>query len=121
MLRILILGITAATLALLLPLVRAYAPAPRGSDLPVGRWTIEFANGVKEDCDVNKDGATSVVEPLRSSTGKAEVKDDSVVLIFEDDRVERWTPVGAKMVVEHWAASAQFPAGKPVLGIGRKE
>jgi hypothetical protein len=119
--RTLILGITAATIAFLLPCVRAHAPAPRGIELPVGKWSIEFANEVKEECEVNKDGDASVVEPLRSSTGKAEVKEDSVVIVFKDDRVERWTPVGAKMVVEHWAASVQFPAGRPVLGIGRKE
>jgi hypothetical protein len=47
-----------------------------------------------------------------------EVKNGSIVLIFQDDRVERWTPAGARMVVEHWAASAQFPSGTPVLGIG---
>jgi len=86
--------------------------------LPVGRWSVEFTNGVKEVCDVRRNGTASVVEPLRSSTGNAEAKEGSVVLVFQDDRVERWTPVGSRMVVEHWAASVQFPAGTPVLGIG---
>jgi hypothetical protein len=111
--------ITAATIACSFLPVRAHAPAPPGPE--VGKWSIEFANGVKEVCEVNKDGEASVAEPLRTSAGKAEVKDDSVVLVFQDDRVERWTPVGSKMVVEHWAAKAQFPTGKPVLGIGQKE
>jgi len=86
--------------------------------LPVGKWTIEFANGVIEVCELRKDGTASVVEPLRSSNGKAEITDGSVAIVFEDDRVERWTQVGKRLVVEHWAASAQFPSGKPVLGIG---
>jgi hypothetical protein len=85
-------------------------------------WTrsveFDFANGVKEVCEIRTDGTASVVEPLRSSAGKAEVKGGSIVLVFQDDRVERWTPVGARMIVEHWAASAQFPSGTPVLGIG---
>jgi hypothetical protein len=99
----------------------AEPPAPPPDNLPVGRWSVEFANGVKETCEVGKDGTASVVEPLRSSTGKAEVKDGSVVLVFQDDRIERWIPIGAKMVVEHWAAGAQFPSGTPVLGIGEAE
>jgi hypothetical protein len=100
---------------------RADPPAPLRDNVPVGRWTIDFGNGVNEACEVHKDGTTSVVEPLRSSAGKAEAKGGSIVLVFEDDRVERWTPVGARMVVEHWAASAQFPSGTPVLGIGELE
>jgi hypothetical protein len=82
-----------------------------------GKWNVEFANGVKEMCEVRKDRTVSVVEPLRTSTGKAEVKDGSVVLVYQDDRVERWTPIGKRMVVEHWYPGAQFPSGTPVLGI----
>ncbi len=85
--------------------------------LPVGRWNVEFANGVKEVCEVGKDRTASVAEPLRTSSGKAEVKDGSVVIVYQDDRVERWTPVGKRMVVEHWYPGAQFPSGTPVLGI----
>jgi hypothetical protein len=85
--------------------------------LPVGRWSVEFANGVKEVCEVRKDRTVSVVEPLRSATGKAEVQGGSVVIVYQDDRVERWTPVGKRMVVEHWYPGARFPSGTPVLGI----
>lgn len=92
-------------------------PAPPRDKLPVARWNIEFSNGVKEVCEVHKDGTASVVEPLRSSTGTAEVKDGAIVLVFQDDRVERWTPVGARMIVEHWATSAGYPSQAPVRGI----
>jgi hypothetical protein len=113
--------IAAATVACSFLPARAPAPPSPGPELPVGKWSIEFANGVKEACEVNRDGEASVAEPLRTSAGKVEVKDDSVVLVFQDDRVERWTPVGSRMVVEHWATRAQFPTGRPVLGIGQKE
>jgi hypothetical protein len=116
--RTLMLLVAAATLARPLSSPGVPPPAPARASVPVGRWSIEFANGVKEVCEVRKDRTASVVESLRSSTGKAEVKDGSLVLVFQDDRVERWTAVGARMVVEHWAASAQFPCGTPVLGIG---
>src|SRR5262245_14057336 len=92
-------------------------PAPAPDVLPVGLWRVEFANGVVEACQVREDGRASVIEPLRTSGGKAEAQGGPVVIRFDDDRVERWTQVGRRMVVEHWSSSAQFPSGTPVLGI----
>jgi hypothetical protein len=43
-----------------------------------------------------------------------------VVLAFDDDRIERWTKIGQRMVVEHRASSDQFSSGPPVLGIAAK-
>ena len=40
----------------------------------VGRWSVEFANGVKQTCEIQRDGAASVVEPARTSGGKAGVQ-----------------------------------------------
>ena len=98
-----------------------YAPAPiarGGADgLPVGKWTVEFANKVVEECEIRQDGSAKVAEPKRTSEGKAVAKDGAVVIVFDDDRVERWTPVGQRFVVEHWCPAAQYPAGTPVLGI----
>lgn len=90
------------------------------SGLPVGKWSVEFANGVVEECEIRKDGTASVVEPLRTSNGKASVKGESVVIVFEDDRIERWTPVGRRLVVEHWFPGSQLPAATPVLGIAER-
>jgi hypothetical protein len=89
-------------------------------DLPVGRWSVTFANGVEEMCEVRRDGTASVVEPRRASDGKTEVKDGSILIVYQDDRVERWTPVGARMVVEHWHPGAPFPSGTPVVGIAER-
>ena len=85
--------------------------------LPVGRWNIEFANGVAETCVIREDGTASVVEPLRSSGGKAAVEGGSSLIRFDDDRIERWTPVGTRMVVEHWPPGSTIEAAKPVLGV----
>jgi hypothetical protein len=86
-------------------------------NLPIGKWTIKFANGVVETCEVCKDGSASVVEPKRTSSGKVCIHDGAVVIYFDDDRVERWTTVGERQVVEHWFPASQFLTAAPVLGI----
>jgi hypothetical protein len=58
-----------------------------------------------------------VVEPLRTSTGKTNFKGSSFRLVFEDNRVEHWTPVGKRFVVEHFFPGDQVPPATPVLGI----
>lgn len=90
-------------------------------DAFVGKWTVEFANGVVETCDLVKEGTANVAEPKRSSQGKVrDAMNGVVVLAFDDDRIERWTRIGNRMVVEHWASSHQFPGGTPVLGIAER-
>jgi hypothetical protein len=116
---------TGALLALTLASA-GYAPVPPPKKkatppLPVGLWRVEFENGVVESCEVRKDGSATVVEPLRSSRGKATVNARGVVVIVcEDDRTERWSPDGKRMKVEHWFPSSQYPAGKAVNGIARR-
>lgn len=107
--------LTVAGAVLVFPLTSAGDTPARG--LPVGAWKVEFANGVVEKCRVEKDGTAFVSEPKRRSGGKATAQDGTVVIAFDDDRVERWTPVGRRVVVEHWYPAAQFPSGKPVFGI----
>jgi hypothetical protein len=90
------------------------APA---EDLPVGRWQVEFANGVVETCEIHGDGTATVVEPQRSSGGNIVREERTLVITFADDRIERWTPIGRRIVVEHWYPAASFPRADPVLGI----
>src|SRR4051794_4933976 len=85
--------------------------------MPVGKWKVEFANGVTEACDVGNGGESTVEEPRRRCVGMAVVKAGSVVMTFGDDRVERWTPVGERYVVEHWFPASRVPVTTPVLGI----
>jgi hypothetical protein len=85
--------------------------------LPVGRWRVEFSNGVNEECVVGNGGTAVVDEPRRRSRGRVEARGSSFLMTFHDDRVERWTAVGGRFVVEHWFPGSQFPAGRPVLGI----
>jgi hypothetical protein len=85
--------------------------------LPVGKWKVEFANGVNEVVDIGNGGESSVEEPQRRCVGMAEVQGGSVVITFGDDRVERWTLVGKRYVVEHWFLASRLPTVTPVLGI----
>ncbi len=97
-------------------LVKAAASSGRPS-LPVGKWNVAFANGVAETCIINQPGTAYVVEALRQSRGKATVERGAFMIRFEDDRVERWTPVGNRMVVEHWLPGSQLGELKPILGV----
>jgi hypothetical protein len=109
-----------AVAALALPLTGAAdLPAKNPGTPPqfVGRWSVTFANGVIETCDVKAEWTASESEPKRSANGKSEVKDNALVITFADGRVERWTAVDKRVVVEHWFPAAAYPAGARVLGI----
>jgi hypothetical protein len=94
--------------------------SPFEAALPVGKWNVEFTNGVIEACQIGNGGEAAVEEPRRRSDGTAVAKGGSVVITFHDDRVERWTPVGKRIVVEHWFPASRFPAGTPVRGAAER-
>ena len=93
---------------------------PPEAALPVGNWNIEFSNGVTEMCGIGNGGESTVVEPRRRSNGMAEVQGGSVVITFQDDRIERWNPVGKRFVVEHWFPGSGFPTAAPILGFAER-
>ncbi len=102
------------------PLRAAGDPPAKNPGTPpqfVGKWTVTFANGVVETCEVRADWTACESEPKRSADGKAEYKDNALVIIFGDDRVERWTTIDRRVVVEHFYPVSEFPAGHRVLGI----
>ena len=100
--------------------------------LLAGRWNVEFANGVKQTCEIREDETASVAEPGRTSGGKVGVQNKAIVIAYDDDRVERWTLVGKRLVVEHWAPVPgsprwaghaplrPLPTSTPVLGIAER-
>lgn len=100
---------------LCVPGVLVAAPVPKAIKAKgyVGEWRVEFVNGVVETCSVDTDGKAAMEEPLRKASG--------VVLTFEDDRTERWTPDGDGYLVEHWYPSSSFPAGIPVRGVAARQ
>jgi hypothetical protein len=107
----------AACVLLTLPLSSVGDPPKPELTLPVGKWNVEFANGVVEKVEIKKDGTASAIEPARESDGKVTAVPGAFLFVCEDGRIERWTPVGRRMVVEHWASVDQMPLGPPVKGI----
>jgi hypothetical protein len=87
---------------------------------PVGKWQIEFTNGVSERCVIGRGGVAIVDEPRRRSRARWVDSGNSIVMTFDDDRVERWTSVGKRFVVEHWFPGSQSPTARPVLGIAER-
>jgi hypothetical protein len=76
--------------------------------LPAGKWRVEYANGVTEVCLVNKDGLAIVTDPVRI-VGKAAASGSAILMLFENGRAQRWTPVGNRFVVEHWFPGDKIP------------
>ncbi|HEV7224972.1 MAG TPA: hypothetical protein VGN42_19870 [Pirellulales bacterium] len=100
----------------------APAPAapPPAAKPPLGKWRVEFANGVTETCEIREDGTATVEEPRRRSAGRTEQKGDYIALVFDDDRLEHWTAVGERFVVEHWFPGSRVSAAAPALGIAER-
>lgn len=103
------------------PMPRPESQTSAKARVPEGKWRVEYANDVIEMCEFQKDGTAVVVEPVRIPGGKAIVNSDSFVIVFENGRIQRWTPVGKRFAVEHWFPGSQFPtAGPGVLGIAER-
>jgi hypothetical protein len=119
-------NLLATALTLAVGLVAATDPTasvakdPRPAGEHVGGWTVTFANGVVETCVICPDGTAAATETLRTSAGKIDVREGRAVFVFEDGRLERWTEVGDRQVVEHFATADQFPNGTPVLGVAER-
>jgi hypothetical protein len=115
--------LTAACVALLIafPAAGDRTAPPAGVPAPeaglFGKWSVVFANGVIETCEVRADGTASESEPHRSADGKVEAGGDALVITFDDGRVERWNLINGRVVVEHWFPAAAYPAGASVVGV----
>ena len=108
--------------------LRGSAPSPPGIK-PAdrlskwkGHWNVEFANGVRQVHELRSDYTATVKARNWSSRGRVQFQFDgkSVTITYRDNRVERWTPVGNQMVVEHWFPASRLPKTAPVLGIGER-
>jgi len=114
------LTVLAITLAMPLFATGKLPPQPAALELPVGKWQIEFTNGVVETCEIHPNGCAFEAEPLRRSPGKVSIRGKSIVIAFDDDRTERWTRLHRRWLVEHWCPSKAFPRGEPVLGVAER-
>lgn len=106
---------------LAVPFALDSAPRLRTADAshPVGKWRVEFSNGVVQASENKLDGPAWVTEPGRTSPGKWKVEDRQIIIRFDDDRLERWTKKDDRWQVEHWCPSAAFPNDPPVFGLAK--
>lgn len=108
-------------LALALPVAAAPVPKSLKARPHVGEWTVEFTNGVVERCSIERDGKAAVADQVRSAGGRADLESGGVVVLtFDDDRTERWTPDGKGYVVDHWYPTSAYPKGTPVRGTAER-
>lgn len=80
-------------------------------------WRAEFANGVVQVYELSSEGTATVDAGNWQDTGMIEFGEGHLIIRYSQDRAERWTPVGDRMVVEHWFPASQLPTQAPVLGI----
>ena len=62
----------------------------------------------------------AVVEPVRIARSKATVSGRSVMMVFENGRVQRWTRVGKRFAVEHWFPGSQLAASPGTRGLAER-
>jgi len=90
------------------------------AEIPVGSWRVAFSNGVIQNCEILASGKTTVVQPRRTSEGTAVVKDGTIEILYQDDRLERWSLKGDDMVVEHWHPSSDMATAPAVTGVATR-
>ncbi len=83
-------------------------------------WRAEFANGVVQTYTLGGDGSATVDAGAWHDTGTVEKGDGYFIVRFTEDRAERWTRVGDRMVVEHWFPASRLPTEPPVMGIAEQ-
>jgi hypothetical protein len=94
----------------------AAVPAPPPT-VTTEHWQAKFANGIEQVYVLSSDGTATVSSSLWQDTGTIERGEGYLIIRFSQDRAERWTAVGEKMVIEHWFPASRLPTQAPVLGI----
>jgi hypothetical protein len=97
----------------------ATRPAAAGK-FPTGKWNMVKAGGVYGTYSFRADGTVEWIERDRKAVGKMSVKDGLVVITYPDDRIERLTPSGSRLVVEHWFPSSGYPTAFPNFAFAEK-
>ena len=85
-----------------------------------GTWWTKFANGVNQRIVLADNTCRGGNDHGWSSKGTLDHEDGRIIITYEDDRLERWTPVGRRMVIEHWHPASAYPEAKPVVGIAER-
>lgn len=94
--------------------------SPTKVELPIGKWQMIKDGSVFGSYEFRRDGSVMWTEAIRQAVGKATVMDDAILVVYQDDRTEKITPFGPRLIVEHWHPSSQYPASRPVFVYAEK-
>lgn len=95
---------------------------PRPKDAPAwgGTWWTKFANGVNQRNTMRQADCRGGNDHGWSSEGKIDHDNGRIIVTYDDDRIERWTRVRHRMVVEHWHPASAYPDATPIVGIAER-
>jgi len=80
-----------------------------------GKWKVRYATGSIRHYIFAPGGHVHFTDENRNG------RLANGVLDFNDDRAERITPAGDRLLVEHFNPKETFPNGIPLLGVAEKE
>ena len=81
-----------------------------------GTWSVTYTNGAKRTYTIERDGGVAFEE--EQILGEF-VGGDYLLLEFDDGKLERLTPAGSRLLVEHFNPRNRFPNHPPThIGIG---
>jgi hypothetical protein len=86
-----------------------------------GRWNVEFAGGPHEVHELRKDRSVTIENVAENYSTKGYIGFDGkrVTILRDGGGLERWTPVGDRMVVE-WYSSSELRTRPAHLAIGER-
>jgi hypothetical protein len=80
----------------------------------VGTWEVDYCNGVRRTYTIAADGVVHFREEnKRGALGGG-------LLDLRDNNIEVVTPVGARLLIEHYHPKETYPKGPPILGIANR-
>jgi hypothetical protein len=97
-------------------------PPRKGGGLPVleGKWQMVKADGVLGTYEFRANGTVLWSQKARQAVGRVTARGGTFLVIYPDDRTERLTPSGPRLIVEHWYPSSNYPAGFPAFAYAER-
>jgi hypothetical protein len=98
-------------------------PPRKGGGLPAleGKWQMVKADGVLGTYEFRANGSVLWTQKGRQAIGRITAKGGSFLVVYPDDRTERLTPSGPRLIVEHWYPTSNYPAGFPAFAYAERQ
>jgi len=80
---------------------------------PLGKWQMILGTDVVGTYDFRPDGTVFWKQKARQAIAKVTLRDGVILIVYPDDRTERMTPSGSRLIIEHWFPSSLYPSKFP--------